>query len=80
MSESDHARLTGYGRVSRTEGPLPAAAHLDGPQGRVQPGEQALRLVAALRAVVPQDYEEDDPHTADAAKLRAVHALLYARD
>jgi hypothetical protein len=43
-------------------------------------GEQALRLIAALRAVLPQEYEEDDPHTADAAKLRAVHALLYARD
>jgi hypothetical protein len=43
-------------------------------------GDQALKLVAALRAVLPQDYEEDDPSTADAATLRAVHALLYVRD
>lgn len=42
-------------------------------------GYQAIRLAEAVKAVVPLDYEEDDSYSADAAKLRAVHALLYGR-
>jgi hypothetical protein len=41
---------------------------------------QAQKLADALREVVPQDYEEDNPCTADADMLRAVHALLYAEE
>lgn len=43
-------------------------------------GWAAGQALAALRAVVPQDYEADDGYTADAAMLSAVHALLYPGD
>jgi hypothetical protein len=38
----------------------------------------AAQALAALREVVPRDYEADDEYTADAAILCRVHALLYA--
>ena len=40
----------------------------------------AGQALAAVREVVPEDYEADDEYTADAAILAAVHALLYPRD
>jgi hypothetical protein len=38
------------------------------------------QALAALREVVPQDYEADDEYAADASMLSAVHALLYPGD
>lgn len=42
---------------------------------------QAQKLVAALREIVPEDCEADDPITyADSATLAEVRALLYPKD